>query len=94
MKDSKCRFIEEYANFQIRQYKKDAKLYDYDAERNAFFEEAVKNSKHINQIFLVCLNVGTIFKSISKMSDILPFDEIFLNFSKSFKNSSELILIG
>ena len=43
MKDSKCRFIEEYANFQIRQYKKDAKLYDYDAERNAFFEEAVMN---------------------------------------------------
>ena len=43
MKDSKCRFIEEYANFQIRQYKKDAKLYDYDAERNAFFEEAVNS---------------------------------------------------
>lgn len=36
MKDSKCRFIEEYANFQIRQYKKDATLYDYDAERMAF----------------------------------------------------------
>ena len=43
MKDSKCRFIEEYANFQIRQYKKDAALYDYDAERNAFFEKAVRN---------------------------------------------------
>ena len=43
MKDSKCRFIEEYANYQIRQYKKDAKLYDYDAERDAFFEEAVKS---------------------------------------------------
>ena len=42
MKDSKCRFIEEYANFQIRQYKKNAKLYDYDAERNAFFEKAVR----------------------------------------------------
>ena len=43
MKDSKCRFIEEYPNFQIRQYKKDAALYDYDAERNAFFEKAVKS---------------------------------------------------
>ena len=43
MKDSKCIFIEEYANFQISQYKKDAKLYDYDAERNAFFEKAVKS---------------------------------------------------
>ena len=43
MKDSKCRFIEEYANFQIRQYKKDATLYDYDAERNAFFEKAIWN---------------------------------------------------
>ena len=43
MKDSKCRFIEEYANFQIRQYKKDAALYDYDAERDAFFEKAVRN---------------------------------------------------
>ena len=43
MKDSKCRFIEEYANLQIKQSKKDAKLYDYDAERNAFFEEAVKS---------------------------------------------------
>ena len=43
MKDSKCRFIEEYANYQIKQYKKDAKLYDYDAERNAFFEEAGKS---------------------------------------------------
>ena len=43
MKDSKCRFIEEYANFQIRQYKKNAKLYDYDAERNAFFEKAVRS---------------------------------------------------
>ena len=43
MKDSKCRFIEEYANFQIRQYKKDAKLCDYDAERNAFCEKAVRS---------------------------------------------------
>ena len=43
MKDSKCRFIQEYANFQIRQYKKDAALYDYDAERDAFFEKAVRN---------------------------------------------------
>ena len=43
MKDSKCRFIEEYANFQIRQYKKDAKLYNYDAERNAFCEKAIKS---------------------------------------------------
>ena len=43
MKESKCRFIEEYANFQIKQYKKDATLFDYDEERNAFFEEAVRN---------------------------------------------------
>ena len=43
MKDSKCRFIEEYANFQIRQYKKDAALYDCDAERDAFFEKAIGN---------------------------------------------------
>ena len=43
MKDSKCRFIEEYANFQIRQYKKDLELYDYDEERNAFWEKAIKN---------------------------------------------------
>ena len=43
MKDSKCRFIEEYANFQIRQYKKDAALYDRDAERDAFFEKAVRS---------------------------------------------------
>ena len=43
MKESKCRFIEEYANFQIKQYKKNAKLFDYDEERNAFFEEAVRN---------------------------------------------------
>ena len=42
MKDSKCRFIEEYANFQIRQYKKAAALYDYDAERNAVCEKAVR----------------------------------------------------
>ena len=42
MKDSKCRFIEEYANFQIRQYKKDAALYDYDVERNAVCEKAVR----------------------------------------------------
>ena len=43
MKESKCRFIEEYANFQIKQYKKDAALFDYDEERNAFFEKAVMN---------------------------------------------------
>ena len=43
MKDNKCRFIEEYANFQIRQYKKDTTLFDYDEERNAFFEEAIMN---------------------------------------------------
>ena len=43
MKDTKCRFIEEYANFQIRQYKKDLELYDYDEERNAFCEKAIKN---------------------------------------------------
>ena len=43
MKASKCRFIEEYANFQIRQYKKDAALYDYDAERNAFCEKAIES---------------------------------------------------
>ena len=43
MKESKCRFIEEYANFRIKQYKKDAALFDYDEERNAFFEKAVMN---------------------------------------------------
>ena len=43
MKDSKCRFIEEYANFQTRQYKKDLELYDNDEERNAFCEKAIKN---------------------------------------------------
>ena len=43
MKDSKCRFIEEYANFQIRQYKKDVALYNYDAERNAFCEKAIRS---------------------------------------------------
>ena len=43
MKESKCRFIEEYANFQIKQYKKDATLFDYDEERNAFFEEAIRS---------------------------------------------------
>ena len=43
MKDSKCRFIEEYANFQIRQYKKDAALYEHDAERAAFCEKAIKS---------------------------------------------------
>ena len=42
MKDSKCRFIEEYANFQIKQYKKDAALFDYDEERSAFFENAIR----------------------------------------------------
>ena len=43
MKDSKCRFIEEYANFQIKQYKKDAALFDYDDGRNEFFEKAIRN---------------------------------------------------
>ena len=43
MKDTKCRFIEEYANFQIRQYKKDVELYDCDEERNVFCEKAIKN---------------------------------------------------
>ena len=47
MKDSKCRFIEEYANFQIRQYKKDAALYDYDAERNALCEKAVRRIEKV-----------------------------------------------
>lgn len=42
MKDNKCRFIEEYANFQIRQFKEDATLYDYDAERKAFCEKAIE----------------------------------------------------
>ena len=51
MKDSKCRFIEEYANYQIRQYKKDAKLYDYDAERNAFFEKAVRSIEKSVRMF-------------------------------------------
>ena len=51
MKDSKCRFIEEYANFQIRQYKKDAALYDYDAERNAFFEKAVRSIEKAVRMF-------------------------------------------
>ena len=43
MKDNKCRFIEEYANFQIREYKKVVKLYGYDEEGNAFCEKAIKN---------------------------------------------------
>ena len=43
MKESKCRFIEEYANFQIKQYKKDAALFEYDAERNSICEKAVRN---------------------------------------------------
>ena len=43
MKESKCRFIEEYANFQIKQYKKDATLFEYDAERNSICEKAVRN---------------------------------------------------
>ena len=41
MKDSKCRFIEEYANFQIRLFKKDMEMYDNDEERNAFCEKAI-----------------------------------------------------
>ena len=41
MKDTKCRFIEEYANFQIRLFKHDKELYDYDEERDAFFEKAI-----------------------------------------------------
>ena len=51
MKDSKCRFIEEYANFQIRQYKKDAALYDRDAERDAFFEKAVRSTEKSVRMF-------------------------------------------
>ena len=51
MKDSKCRFIEEYANFQIRQYKKDAALYDRDAERDAFFEKAVRSIEKSVRMF-------------------------------------------
>ena len=47
MKDSKCRFIEEYANFQIRQYKKDATLYDCDAERNAFLRKLSETLKRL-----------------------------------------------
>ena len=43
MKDTKCRFIEEYANFQIRLFKHDMELYDFDAERNAFCEKAIRN---------------------------------------------------
>ena len=43
MKESKCRFIEEYANFQIKQYKKDATLFEYDAEHNSICEKAVRN---------------------------------------------------
>ena len=43
MKDSKCRFIEEYANFQIRLFKKDRALYEHDAESIAFFEEGIAN---------------------------------------------------
>ena len=51
MKDSKCRFIEEYANFQIRQYKKDSTLFDYDAERNTFFEKAVRSIEKAVRMF-------------------------------------------
>ena len=43
MKDTKCRFIEEYANFQIRLFKKDMELYDHDAESIAFFEKAISS---------------------------------------------------
>ena len=43
MKDGKCRFIEEYANFQIRQYKKDMELYGHDEERDAFCQKAIMN---------------------------------------------------
>ena len=43
MKESKCRFIEEYANFQIKQYKKDAALFKYDAERNDICEKAIRS---------------------------------------------------
>ena len=43
MKDSKCRFIEEYANFQIKQYKKDVELFEYDAERNDICEKAIRS---------------------------------------------------
>ena len=41
MKDTKCRFIEEYAKFQIRLFKKDMEMYDNDEERNAFCEKAI-----------------------------------------------------
>ena len=51
MKDSKCRFIEEYANFQIRQYKKDAALYDSDVERDAFFEKAIESIEKSVRMF-------------------------------------------
>ena len=43
MKESKCRFIEEYANFQIKQYKKDAALFEYDEERDIYCEKAVRS---------------------------------------------------
>ena len=51
MKDSKCRFIEEYANFQIRKYKKDAALYDCDVERVAFFEKAIERIEKSVRMF-------------------------------------------
>ena len=43
MKESKCRFIEEYANFQIKQYKKAVALFEYDAERNDICEKAIRS---------------------------------------------------
>ena len=43
MKESKCRFIEEYANFQIKQYKKTVALFEYDAERNDICEKAIRS---------------------------------------------------
>ena len=45
MKDSKCRFIEEYANFQIRLFKHDMELFDYDEERNAICGKAIGRIK-------------------------------------------------
>ena len=51
MKDSKCRFIEEYANFQIRQYKKVTALYGHDVERDAFFEKAIRSIEKAVRLF-------------------------------------------
>ena len=45
MKDTKCRFIEEYANFQIRLFKRGMELFDYDEERNVICEKAIETIK-------------------------------------------------